>query len=252
MSGYGNFVEQITILAEASTADVDYSLANAPDFENLIPAFIAYAEGRIYRDCVFLATRTQNYSLKMTAGSRTLAFAAITPTLINPEGFALITPVTATNPQNGTRNAFDEAALDVIDNIWPQESVTMNPSALQPGQGKWAMKDNQTIVVAPTPDDIYTAEITGLFQPAPLSATNTDTYVTNVYPDLMLAAGMISVSGFLRDYGAQSEDPKTGNSWETQYQVLLKGVAPEEQRRRGEGTGWSQNTATPMATPARN
>lgn len=246
---YDDFAQQITILAEMSVSP-GYSLANVPDFANILPSVIAYAEGRIYRECVFLATRTQNYSQKFTAGNRSLSLAPITPTLIVPEGLAMIYPSSATNPALGTRLPFDVASLDVIDIYWPQESVTVNPSTVS--YRMWALKDNATIVVGPTPDAAYTAEVTGLFQPTPLSETNETTYLSTIYPDIMLSAGMIFVSGFLRDYGAQSEDPRTGISWESQYEKQIASVGPEEQRRRSQGNGWSPNAPTPIAKPPRN
>lgn len=246
---YAAFQQQLTILAEASVAP-GYSLTDAPDFANSLPNVIAYAEGRIYRECTFLATRTQNNSLNFTAGSRSLDLTTITPTLVVPEGLAMITPV-STAPVAGTRQPFDNCSLDVMDIFWPQESITVDPSTIQSGR-MWAMKDDHTIVVGPTPDKNYTAEVTGLFQPVPLSAANTSTYISTVYPDLLIAASMIFVSGLLRDFGAQTEDPRMSESWESQYGKLVLSTVLEEQRRRGQGVGWSASMPTPLAKPPRN
>lgn len=248
MSGYSNFVQQLTILAEQAIAPT-YALTDVPDFSNMIPGAITYAEGRIYRECVMLAQRKQITSLNFTSGNRTLDLSGLNPPVLVAEGLAMITPV-STAPSAGIRQPFDVASLDLIDITWPQESITVDPSTVS--YRYWAMKDAQTIIVCPTPDKNYTAEITALVQPAPLSATNTDTYLTNIYSDLMLQAGMIFVSGFLRDYGAQSGDPSTGLSWETLYEKTVGGVGLEEQRRRSAGVGWSPNASTPLAKPPRN
>lgn len=248
---YAEITQQWTILAEQAIAPT-YALTDVPDFANTLPSAIAYAEGRIYRDCVFLAQRTQNPipGLVFTAGSRELDLSTANPPVLVVEGVAMITPVGAASAAAGTRQPFDLASLDVIDIMWPQESVTLNPANLQSGRMA-AMKDDHTLVVAPTPDAAYKAEITGLVQPEPLSATNTETYVSRIYPDLLIPAGMIFISGFLRDFGAQSEDPRTGLSWEGVYRGQLPGVQAEEQRRRTQGTGWSPNTPTPLANPQR-
>lgn len=248
MATYADIIQQWSILCEMSIAPA-YSLTDVPDFANTLPNAITYAEGRIYRACTFLAQRVQNAAFSTVAGSREVDFSAASPLILVPEGVALITP-TATLPAAGIRQAFDETSLDVIDLMWPQESITLSPAAVQSGR-MWALKDDHTLVLAPTPDAIYKAEITALVQPLALSATVTQTYLSKVYSDLLINAGMVYLSGFLRDYGAQSEDPRTGASWESQYKALESGVMSEEQRRRGQGTGWSPNAPTALANPQR-
>lgn len=245
---YTDFTQTIGILAEqaASTTNPPYTLPT--DFQNILPRAIEYAEDRIYREMVFLATRAQDASLMFTPGQRTLNLTAATVIIVIPEGLAAITPAN-TIPSLGKRIQFYEASLDVIDSVWPQESATMEPGPDAPMY--WAMKDAQTIVISPSMDAGYVAEITGLFQPARLSSTNSTTYITLSYPDLMVAAAMIFVTGYLRNYGAQADTAQMGMSWEQVYKNLSASATLEEQRRRGQGSGWSQNTATPLAKPDR-
>lgn len=200
------------------------------DMAALIPRAIEYAEARIYRRLIFLAYRTQNSVLAFTAGSRTLAIQSISPPILTLEGVAMITPV-GSSPSAGTRWQFDESSLDVIDSTWPVEATVAAPGSSE--ARRWAMKDNQTVVVCPTPDANYKAELTGIFQPAPLSVSNSTTYLTLTYPELFLAAGMVFWAGYERDYGSQSEDPKLGLSWEGQYSTLEAEALSEERRRRG-------------------
>lgn len=249
MSGYTDYVEQLTILAQAASESEDYSLANNPDFSNSIPFFISYAEQRIYKECIFLATRTQE-TTTFTAGVRSISTGSLENKIIVVEGVAAITPVN-TAPQDGTRWQFQPVSLDMIDMVWPTESSTSSPLDTQTAFRYWAMYDDQTIVVAPTMDAAYTAEITGIFQPTALSAANPDTYLTLNYMPFMLAASMIYYSGWARDYGAQADDPKMAQSWTTQYETLRESVVMEEQRRRGQGTGWSAMGPTPLAAPPR-
>ena len=204
------------------------------DFTELFPVATSYAEGRICRDIVLLNNREQNYSLSTTVAARTLSLASITPILVAVEGVALITPSGTSSPLAGTREPFDAASLDVIDQIWPQESATLAPNLADFIGRYWAMRDDANIVIAPTPDAIYTVEITGLFIPAPISATNTSTYISTVYPDLLFAAVMKHMTGaLLRNFGAQADDPRQSQSWEGVYQELLGAARHEELRRRG-------------------
>jgi hypothetical protein len=114
------------------------------------------------------------------------------------------------------------------------------------------MQDDATIVICPTPNAAYRAEITGLFQPEPISAVNPTTYLSTTYPELFENAVMVFLTGWLeRNYGPQSSDPQQALSHESQYQALLASAIAQEQRMRGQGTGWTPNLPTPLATPPR-
>lgn len=240
---------QTTLLVALSQAPSPYNVI-PPDFAQLYPQAITYAEGRIYRDLVPVANRQQNSSLSTTASSRTLDLTAISPLVV--EGFALITPSGTSNPKLGTRVQFDAASLDAIDLFWPNESVTVAPQNADWYNRSWAMRDDHTIVFCPTPDAVYTVELTGMFQPAALSSTNATTYLSTVYPELLTAACMIWLTGaLLRNFGASADDPKMALSWEKTYaQDLLPKVLEEEQRRRSQGVGWSANPPS-QAQPQR-
>lgn len=243
---YTAFVQALLILTSRASAANGY--AAPTDFTNILPQAINYAEDRIYREMVFLATRAQDASLMFTPGSRTLGLQSMTTVIIVPEGLSAITPLGAL-PALGTRLGFGWATLDFIDVCWPTESLTQAP-ALSDNRW-WTMRDAQTIICSPTMDQAYVAEVTGLFRPLQLSAANPNTYLTTSYPDLMLAASMIFMSAYLRNFGAQADNPQMSQSWEAQYKVLAASATLEEQRRRGQGQGWSQNAPTPLATPQR-
>ena len=119
-----------TVKAQPVNGSYDGAIV-PPDFANIYPQAISYAENRIYRDLVMLATRQQNTSLTTTVGSRNVNLSAMTNgaggPIIVPEGFALITPSTAATPSTGTRVPFDMASLDVIDQFWPTEATTVVP-----------------------------------------------------------------------------------------------------------------------------
>lgn len=242
---YSDLSAALTVLAQQ--AQTPYT-SLPTDFVTFLPRAIDYAEGRIYRSCVFLAQRSQDSSLTFTPAARALNTAGLT-TLLVVEGLAMIIPAAST-PAAGTRVQCDPMSLDFIDSVWPVEATTQTPT-LTTAQ-YFCLRDDHTIIVAPTPDAAYKAEITGIFRPAAISAVNPTTYLATTYGELLLAACMISVSGYLRDYGSQSDDPKLAVSWEDQFGKLLTGVEAEERRRRFEGTGWAPYVATPQALPPRS
>jgi hypothetical protein len=203
----------------SSTAD--------PFFQTEFPEAIRYAEGRIYKELVLLATRTQNTSLTTIAGSRALNLSNMTPLpVIVPEGFALLV--------SGGRVPFDFASLDTIDEIWPAESVTLAPNIADFAPRYWAMQDDHTLVMCPTPDTAYAAVVTGLFQPTPLSSANTTTYLSTVYPELLEAACMVFMTGaLLKNFGQKADNPQMAMSWEQETAHLMALAKDEEHRRRG-------------------
>ena len=242
-----------------TTTSPPYASSVSIPFNVIFPQAISYAENRIWHDIVPLANRTQNTSLTTTANSRAINLNHMTNSggtqCLTVEGVALIGPAGTTNPALGTRIPFTQTSLDWIDQVWPVEATTMAPSAADWVGRYWALRDAFTIVLAPTPDSpgaaVYTAEITGQFQPTTLSSTTATTYLSTYYPELLEAAIMVWMTGWLlRNWGAQSDDPKMAQSYENQYQLLMKGALEEEQRRRGSGVGWTNFPIT-EAQPAR-
>lgn len=237
-----------------------------PNFVTLLPRAIEYAEARIYRELVLLATQTQDSSLQTVVGQKYLPpLSTMSTPCIVVEGVSLsvliseITfngqPITFhTDPilfseSIGGSYVYDKSNLSVVDSSWSNQIMTMSPQAATWVGRYWALVDNNTIVLSPTPDGIYAVTITGLFQPTPLSALNPTTYLATQYPELMLAACMVWLAGGLtRNFGAQADEPKFAMSWETQYQMLLASASDEEHRRRGMAPNMPK-MAQPQAQP---
>ena len=237
MTGFSYWQQQITILAQAAAAPA-YDLSTNVDFQNSLPQFSQYAEARMYKEMIFLATRTTEESAQFVAGNAYFAVALLPNPIIVVEGFAAITPV-GRSSETGTRWEFDPVSLDYLDLVFPTSSTTSAPDDASTAQRCWAMYDNATIKYGPTMDAAYTGSVTGIFAPTPLSSSFTDTYLTLNWMPQFIACSMISVTGWMRNYGAQSDDPKMAVSWEDQYQKLSQSMLLEEQRRRGSATGWS-------------
>lgn len=240
---YDDLTQAIGILSTQAAAANNYVFPT--DLTNILPRAIEYAEDRIYREMTFLATRAQDSSLKFTGNSRSLNLQNATTVIIVPEGIAGITPINSVPPLGSLVN-FMASSLDTIDWFFPSEAATADITTYV-GELYWAMKDANTIVVGPTPNAALGVLITGLFMPARISATNETTYISLLYPDLMVAASMIFISGYTQNFGAQSDQPAKAQSWEGQYKELAASATLEEQRRRGQGAGWSANLPAPLA-----
>lgn len=249
MATYQDTINTWMVLLEQAAQDAgDLNYTPGADFTTLIPQAIAYAENRIYKKLVFLNTRKVVTTLSVVAGSRTLDLSTLNPPCNVVEGFALFTPAGGVPPA-ATRYLYDVASLDTLDTVWPQESQTLSPQSAE--YRNWAMKDDKTLVLSPTPDQAYLAEVLGQFQPVPLSASNSSTYLTINWPDAFNAAGMVFWAGHQRDYGMQSDDPKLALSWEAIYQNQERLMVAEENCRRGlapfDGSGSRQTPQPQMA-----
>jgi hypothetical protein len=238
---YSDLTTAFGALAQINDQFGIYTFIQNPDFVAYVPRVIEYGEGRCYREIVPLATRMSNATARVVGGLRTLPLGSFFPQPVVLEGLALITPV-GTIPSQGTRWQYEETSIDFIDSIWPVEGTMMAPSATD--ERYWALVDNQTVVIAPTPDQSYTAEGTGIFRPTPMSDTNPSSYLGTFYPDIFLAACMIAVCGFQKEWSTDPSDPGIVSFWEKQFETLKGSANEEEQRRRGQGPG---NTPLPPA-----
>jgi hypothetical protein len=113
------------------------------------------------------------------------------------------------------------------------------------------MIDERAFSLGPWPDAVYTLEIVGPYPPPTLSSVDTTTFISQYLPDLFLMASMIFVSGYQRNFGRQSDDPAMSQSYESQYQALLRGATVEEYRRKFQASGWTSLSPSPVATPGR-
>jgi hypothetical protein len=160
------------------------------------------------------------------------------------QGVNVITPSTATSTLTGTRNPLQPVSKDFL--------YFAHGSATNSGTPKYyAMIDDKSFLVGPWPNAAYTLEVVGTQRMTPLAADNTTTFISTYLPDLMTMAAMVYVSGWQRNYGRQSDDPAQAQSFETQYQTLLKGAGVEEARRKFQASGWTSMSPPVAASPTR-
>jgi hypothetical protein len=215
---------------------------NDPAFVTILPQMITYAENRLYRDLDFLFTSTSITGYQFTSGSRQLTIPQ--GTIVVSEQINVITPSGETDPNAGLRTPLLPTTKEFLDAVYGSPSVTGLPKYFAP------FNDN-LFLVGPYPDQPYYVEIVGTYRPDSLSATNPTTFISLYLPDVFIMASMVYVSGYQRNFGRQSDDPAMAQSYENQYQTLLKGAAVEEARKKFEATGWTSQSPSPVASPSR-
>lgn len=217
-----------------------------PNFISALPNIIDDGEQRAYRDLDLLNTVYRDSSVALTPGNRNFIEAASAsngPFLVTQQ-LNVITPAGTTNPDLGTRNPLLPSTKEMLDFLYP--------SAVASGVPQYFAPINQnSFIVGPWPDQGYTVEVVGTQRPAPLSPTNTTTLLSTYFTDVFFAACLACGYGYLKDYGAASDDPQSGMSWEKKYQGQLKSAIVEEARKRFQAQGWGGFSTGPEASPPR-
>ena len=233
---YTTYIQQITNLIVSSTLDAN--------FNTMAPGMIDYAEQRIYRELDLQVSRVSDASTTLSSGVRTLTLPTdqVSPFVV-VEQLNVWTPATALT-SNATRNPLTPVAKEYLDFAWPTSTATGVPIYCAP-------LNNTTFILGPTPDQAYPIEVIGTIRPAPLSVSNSSTFLTQNLPDLFVAASMVFASGYMRNYGAQADDPQMPGSWESQYKMLFGSANAEELRKRFQSQGWTPMTPNQIATPPR-
>ena len=231
---YSTYKTQIATLAVVDEND--------SAFLTILPQMITYAENRMYRDLDFLFTSQSVTGYPLVQGSRSLTVPE--GTFVVTEQINIITPAGTINPNLGVRNPCLPVAKEFLDAVYGSSTATGLPKYFT------AFNDN-IYLVGPFPDQQYYVEIVGTYRPNSLSANNTTTFVSTYLPDVFIMASMVYVSGYQRNFGRQSDDPQMAQSYETQYQTLLKGATVEEARKKFESSGWSSQSPAVVASPSR-
>lgn len=231
---YNSYLAQIANLMAADPT--------TPEFALMVQGMIPYAEGRIYRELDLLNTVVVNGAQSLTAGVRSfqLPTNGVNGIFYTVTGVNVITPVTAVNADAGERNQLTAVSMDYLNAVWNSGNRKGVPK-------EFAMVNQFNIIVGPWPDANYLIEIIGTVQPAPLSIANPTTFLTAYLPDLFVAASMVFVSGYQRDFGSQSDNPQQAQSWESQYQTLFKSALLLELRKKWAGIGWTSLSSAPVS-----
>jgi len=90
----------------------------------------------------------------------------------------------------------------------------------------YSLWDENTIVVAPTPDATYTIQLNYILKDPGLSSTNTQTYISQNFPNGLLYACLVEAYGFLK--GPQD----LLQLYEQKYKQVIEGFSIEQMGRR--------------------
>ncbi len=239
---YSQFVISIANLLVVPT--------NEPRFVIALPDIITDSEQRLYRELGFISTIVRDSSAALTASNRNFTLPVGTATtgptgpFVVVDGINVISPAGTSNPDSGTRNQLTPVSKEFLDASWNSVTGSTVPAY-------FAMINQASIIVGPWPDDAYQMEVIGEQRPAPLSATNTTTFLSLYLPDLFMSASMVFGCAYQKNWGAMADDPKMALAWEAHTQVLLRSAQVEEARKRFTAEGWSSKEPAPLATPPR-
>jgi hypothetical protein len=243
---YNSYVSQIATMAVVqTTTSGSLTVFSDAAMQTVLPQMLNYAELRIQRDLDLLPSQTTNTSYTLTTGSNTLTlqtsdFVTVQNIVLTASGVPLL-PVTK----------------EWLQNVYGVGSTQGQPNYFAPygGDSSTAGLTSQLFVVGPIPDQSYPVTIVGTIRMPTLyvtsgAGTNT-TFISTYLPDMLIMASMIYASAYQRNWGRQSDDPQMAQSYEGQYQALLKGALPEEYRKKFEASAWSSMSVPTPATPTR-
>jgi len=252
---FNAWVQAIGVMAVAQTQATSgvWGFVDAP-LQNVLPQILSYAEGRIQRDIDALQSRSSN-TYTLTVANNLLQ--------IPVTDFLVVETLEWTQVSNGVvvnSCPLIPVSKEFIQNCYSGVFCTGTPKyfAMYGDTFGDGANTNVNILLGPPPNFAYPVRVTGvirmpsLYQYAtPGPADTSYTYISQWLPDLLVMASMIFISGYQRQFSANSDDPAMPVNYEKQYRTLLAGAIAEENRKKGMGSGWSGYSTPATATPTR-
>jgi hypothetical protein len=212
-------------------------LATDPNWLGIIATVIDDSEQRCYRDLDLVSCIVKDTSGSLTTNSRNFVLPQSLGYFMSVKGMNVVI--------SGVRQQLRPVSIHFIDATWPSDTSVAGTVPQY-----FAYLSDQNYVIGPSPSTAYGMEVFGTIRPTPLSVSNTTTYLTQHLSDLFYAGCMCSISGYMRNYGEQADDPKMAQSWEAQYAQRLNSANREEMRRKYQSGDWTSETRpNPVATP---
>lgn len=251
---YNGYVTQIAALAAYQTVTtagvVQLSDGNGTTLNTVTSQMLDYAELRIQRDLDLEQSVTTNTALTLTSGNN----------LLTMDVNAFITVQSMSYVAGTFTQRILPTSRSFINEVYPDSSVQGPPVYFAPygGDATTTGGTSQLFIFGPTPDSNYPLNINGTVRMISLNSFANVTFANSAYtfisaylPDLLLMASMIYLSGFQRNFGRQADDPAMAQSYESQYQALLKGAMTEENRRKLWASAWTSLSVPANATANR-
>lgn len=187
----------------------NYTEVGSNVFTNsVINTFITMAENRILRD-IDLDVFKKEVTGTMTTSNKFLT----APTDILTHRYLMLTD--ASNNQI----FLDFRDTSFMKEFWADGSDTGTPKY-------YAVWDQNTFYVAPTPNANFAVELGYIYRPAQLSSTNTETWVSINAPEALLYACLIQAYSYTKGPGEML------GFFDNSYKQALQGLGIEQQGRR--------------------
>ncbi len=240
------YADWVTAISNQIVVDAD----NAA-FLEILPTAINYAEARIYRELDMLVANVRDASSSTVASSRNFNLPTSVGTFLIVDGLNVITPA-STSADSGTRTPLIPVSRDFLDLSWPSSTGSDVPQYFAYiSQDTYSSSAQTQVILGPWPDAEYRIEVVGKVQPAALTSTNTETYLTANLFDLFFAATMVFMTSWQQNTGSGSDNPAMALDWKGKYAELQQSAATWEARKRFGGASWSSKPVEPTAVPQR-
>lgn len=231
---YASYQTLMATLAVTSVTD--------PNFVSILASMIDNAELRICQDLDLISNQVIDLTFACVANHRNLGLPS--DLFVTLENITVLTPAGTVDPAAGTRNPCTLVSKEVMDVLYPSVVGAGVPN-------KVAIVGQFVLMFGPWPNLNYSLEITGTQRPLTLSASNTNTFISRNLPHLLIAASMVYISAYQRNFGRMSDDPQMAVSWENYYMKMLGSSDIEEARKKWEGPAWTPKSPAKVASPTR-
>ena len=124
---------------------------------------------------------------------------------------------------DGSSQPDNREFLEYRDTSYMSEYNPTGAAGVPKYYGFW---DNDTIVLAPTPDATYTIQLNYILKDPGLSSTNTETYLSKVFPNGLLYACLVEAFSFLKGPNDLLQ------LYEGKYKQVVEGFSIEQMGRR--------------------
>jgi hypothetical protein len=180
--------------------------------DTIINDFIRDAELRIMRD-VDVDSNKRYVTAQVISGTRFID---------TPQNTLVIRSAQIVD-SDGTSNPDNREFLQWRDSSFMSE---FNPTNAQGVPKYYSWWDDNTIVLAPTPNATYTIQLNYILKPETLSSTNTQTYISQQFPNGLLYACLVEAFSFLKGPNDLLQ------LYEGKYKQVLEGFSIEQMGRR--------------------
>jgi hypothetical protein len=213
---YTGFLTDIATWTQESATDADWI--------NSLPTIIELAEKRCYRDLDLLEANVTDSTGILAVNSRTFTLPTTYGRFLAVEQAAMIL-------LTGDLAPLTPASTQFIDALWPANTAPTTTTV----PAYFARLDDAALMVGPMLGSglgSLTMQIRGTIRPAALSVGNPTTWLTLYAYDLFFAAAMLAASAYMRNFGAQSDNPAMAVSWDKEYSARLMAAKTEELRKK--------------------